>query len=197
MTTRAKELISLTVLVAVASWAFGEPAGEPPEMVDNSQYAAWASFAIGATATLSTVSVSPDGTQSVEMSTTETLTVLEDDYAEVATQMTMVIEGEEQTMPPTSYKIPAQVPVTAPQDSDEIEIEIEIERGTETIEVPAGTFECQFIKTTMTMTVGDEEMTSVTTIWTSSEVPGGQVKMVSVSQFQTMTRELLAYSDGS
>ncbi len=196
----------MAVLVAIASWAFGgeHPDGEhpsdgtsPPELIDNQQYAAWASFAVGASATLNMVSVSPDGTKSVDMSTTETLMALEDDYAEVSTQTTMVVEGEARTMPATSYKIPAQVPVTAPQDNAEIEIDIETEQGTETIEVPAGTFECQFIKTTMTMTVGDEEMTSVTTIWTSSQVPGGQVKMVSVSQVQTMTRELTAYSAGS
>jgi len=76
-----------------------------------------------------------------------------------------------------------------------------VEQGEETIEVPAGTFECQFTKTTVTVTVNGQEYTSVTTVWTNDEVPGGQVKMVSVSSSQmgeqTTTSELMEYgTDG-
>jgi len=205
MTFRMKTLMALAILAAMASLAVGTEAEAPaePEMVDNPEYANWASFEVGAMAKMKGVTLDADGNKVSEQITTMTLTSLDDEAAVVTTEMTIVAAGMEVETPATERRIPAQVPVAA-DDAEaeaqaEAQVEAEVEQGEETIEVAAGTFECHFTRTTITRTVEGEEFTSTTTMWTNDEVPGKLVKMefVSDGQMGKQTSELLEYSTGA
>ena len=198
MALHTKTLMGLAVLAALASLAVGGDAPAEPEMVDNPQYASWASFEVGAMVKMKSITLDADGAQLAEMTTTRTLTSLDDERAIVTMQTTISAAGTEMEQRPMEVEVLAQVPVAA-QDPN-VEVSPEVEQGAETIEVPAGTFECQFTKTTITVTVNGEEYTSVMMVWTNDQVPGGQVKMVSVSSSrmgkQTSTSELMEYGAG-
>jgi len=200
MTSCMRTLIGLTVLVAVfAGTLLAQDADAP--MVDNPQYANWSSFEVGAMAKMK-MTVESMGMQVAEMVITQTLTSLDANMAVVSMQTTMSINGTEMAQPATDIQIPAKVPVSAAEQPDEnVETDIQAEEGQQTVEVPAGKFDCKFVKTTMITTVDGQKQTNVSTVWTSDQVPGGQVKMISVSQGdmneQTTRSELIDYSTGS
>ena len=214
MAFRTKALMILAALVLITSWSVagdhpehpsngehpsgGEhPAAADGEMVDNPQYATWSSFQVGAMAKMSMVTTA-GGQQIVEMVTTQTLTSLDDTMAVVSMQTSMVAGGQTIEQPAIEVEVLAQVPASTQQPPGDVEPEIE--QGEETIDVPAGTFACQRTTVTVTMTVNDQEFTSVSTTWTSDQVPGGQVKMVAVTNSQmgeqTTASELLEHSAG-
>lgn len=216
MTLRAKTLMSLTLVVVIAPWAAAQSDEQP--MMDNPAYATWSSFEVGAMVKTKTVGDAL-GTQISEMVVTQTLTSLDEDRAVVTRQATLVMMGQAMEQPAVEMEIPARIPDQSGQDGDAVAVaDVEVEAGDETITVPAGTFDCHYAKTTMTMTVpagtfdcdyakttmtmtiDGQETTSVTTIWTSDQVPGGQVRMVVVTRggagAGTTTMELLAYSAG-
>ncbi len=196
MTLRAKTLMSLTLVVVIVSWAVAQ--SDEQAMMDNPAYATWSSFEVGAMVKTRTVGDAL-GTQVSEMDVTQTLTSLDEDRAVVTMQTTLVVMGRTMAQPAMEMEIPARIPDQGGQDGDAV-ADVEVEEGDETITVLAGTFDCHYVKTTMTMTIGGQEITSITTIWTSNQVPGGQVKMVVVTPGSggagTTTMELLAYSAG-
>ena len=198
MAFHTKTLMGLAALAALASLAVGGDAPAEPEMVDNPQYASWASFEVGAMVKMKSITLDADEAHLAEMTTTRTLTSLDAERAIVTMQTTITAAGMEMEQPAMEVEVLAQVPVVS-QDPN-VEVSPEVEQGEETIEVPAGTFECQFTKTTVTVTVNGQEYTSVMTVWTNDQVPGGQVKMVSVSSSQigeqTTTSELMEYGAG-
>jgi len=199
MAFHTKTLMGLAVLAALASLAVGGEAPAAPEMVDNPQYASWASFEVGAMVKMKSITLDADGAQLAETITTRTLTSLDDERAIVTMQTTIIAAGMEMEQAAMEVEILAQIPAVSLDPN--VEVSPEVEQGAETIEIPAGTFECQFTETTVTVTVNGQEYTSVTTVWTNDQVPGGQVKMVSVSSSQmgeqTTTSELMEYgTDG-
>lgn len=198
MTLRAKTLMSLTLVVVIAPWAAAQSDEQP--MMDSPAYATWSSFEVGAMVKTKTVGDAL-GTQISVMVVTQTLTSLDEDRAIVTMQATLAVMGEAMEQPAVEMEIPARIPDQSGQDGDAVAVaDVEVEAGDETITVPAGTFDCHYAKTTMTMTIDGQETTSVTTIWTSDQVPGGQVRMVVVTRggagAGTTTMELLAYSAG-
>ncbi len=203
MANHKMKLLGLVMLLVAASWALAgepEPAAEAEDMA-NPQYEAWASFAVGATASMKMVSYDADGEEQMVMASSQTLTALDADSATVTAVSTMVVAGQEIENAPMETVVPARVAVPADQPEETPDMEIETEEGEETIEVPAGTFECTFVKTTMVMTIGENVMTTITTMWSSDAVPGGMVKMTSstdsVMTKSTSVTELMEFTTGA
>jgi len=170
------------------------PAGEP--MVDNPEYLNWASFDVGASVKMKTVTEMAGTTNETVMTTT--MKEKTDDKIVLETVITMNVQGQEMEMPPTSREVPAELyqSETEPETPEGVEV-TELDTGTEEVTVEAGTFECNFVKTKTEM----EGMTTEATVWTSDEVPGMTVKMVShmeMAQGMTSdtTMELIEVSTG-
>ena len=129
---------------------------------------------------------------------TTTMKEKTDDKIVLETVITMNVQGQEMEMPPTSREVPAELyqSETEPETPEGVEV-TELDTGTEEVTVEAGTFECNFVKTKTEM----EGMTTEATVWTSDEVPGMTVKMVShmeMAQGMTSdtTMELIEVSTG-
>ncbi len=164
MKIKSLTCVILAVLVGVAF------AGET---VANPEFESWVSFDVGASVTMKTVTEMA-GTASESAMTTE-MTAKEDESLELTTTVKMTVQGQEMEFPSDPRTVNAEVPVVEPEDAPETEADVETEEGEETITVPAGEFECKMMKTTTTT----DEMTTVSTVWTCDDVPGGMVKMVS------------------
>ena len=151
----------------------------------NPEFINWDSFDVGASVKLKTVTDKAGTTNETVMTTT--MTEKTADQIKLSTVITMTVQGQEMELPASERTVEAFLP----EGQEEVETPegvtvTELDSGVEEITVEAGTFECQFVKTKTEM----EGMTTEVTVWTSDEVPGQTVKMVShMEMTQGMTSD--------
>ena len=177
---------ALVLVVGVlAGWAVAQDG----EMIDNPEYVQWSSFEVGASATL-TMTTGPAG-GGMEMTMTHTLKSLDADNAVVTTVVTMVVNDQKIEQPPQDRTVVARVAEHTPPEGQDAP---QIEESEESVTVPAGTFDCKKVTTTMTV----NGATMVTSVWSTDQVPGGVVKMVTTSNGQQVSSmELIETSAGA
>jgi len=161
-------------------------------MVENPEYVSWASFKPGAMAKVQMTVEAAGNTSEMLMITTLVAVTDEEAVVEMVTEVTA--QGQKMVSPAQERKIPAKV--AAPPDPEETP-DVEMEKGEEEITVAAGTFQCEWAKTTMVQ----DGSTIVTTVWISPDVPGRTVKMVARTEMEggfvtTTASELVEYKAG-
>ena len=186
------QLLLIAVIVAAAAVVSVGQDAEPGAMVENPEYVSWASFKPGAMAKMKMMVEAAGNTS--EMLMTTTLMAVADDEATVEMVTEVTAQGQKMVSPAQERKIPAKVPT--PPDPEETP-DVETEKGEEEITVAAGTFQCEWAKTTMKQ----DGSTIVTTVWISPDVPGRTVKMVARTEMEggfvtTTESELVEFGAG-
>jgi hypothetical protein len=163
---------------ALVALAMVAPAALADEMVDNPQYKSWAGCKVGAMVKMVTTSeVDAGGMKMTTKSTmTSTLKELTPEKAVVETVTEMDMGGTKTAMPATKQEIPARVKASAAQPATMEGAKVTKKgEGDEEIAVGGKKYKCHWVETE---TVSDQ-MASTSKVWTSPEIPGGTVKMVS------------------
>jgi len=142
---------------------------------DNPAYTQWAKFKPG---TSTTITMSSDaGGQTSKTETKSTLAEVTADKVVVEVAMSMEAAGQKMDMPAQKMDIPkkmdAQPAATPDAKPDPNTPKADTKTSDESCTVPAGTFKCKCVQSTMD--VGGNK--TVSKVWTSDEVPGGMVKM--------------------
>ena len=188
-------LIALAVLVGCKGKASLPVVVEDADAksVENPEYKSWASFKPGAMAKVRMTIGAAGGVSEMHQATT--LVEMSDDAAIVETVTEIMAEGQKMVAPAQNRTVPARV--AAPPAPEETNADVETEKGEEEITVAAGTFQCEWAKTTMVQA----GVTIVTTVWISPDVPGRLVKMVARSEMEgdvvsTTASELVEFSTG-
>ena len=189
-------LTGLALLVALASSAMGQGAGSAPKaMVANSQYDEWAPFHLGASATTTMVDKSAAGAVISDAVQTQTITALTADSLTLGTQVQYAGQA-----PSAIIDVVAPAMVPDPSLSGRKQMKKVVTPGTQSITVPAGTFQCTLTTTSGTVTVNGQKFSTVHKVWGSDKVPGGGVKIVRESSRPTgdsvMTYELISFVIG-
>ena len=143
---------------------------------------AWSSFAPGASVTYRVVT--ERGEASTEMIQTRTCKSVAADGVLVEVTTEVRTEGQTLTLPVEDLDVSSAPP----------ELDASAQAGTETLEVEAGTVECQWAETTSAV----DGVTIIVKQWVNSAVPGGLVKKTlrkeSAGETTTITTELIDYS---
>jgi hypothetical protein len=152
----------------------------PQKMMPNPEYAKWASFPAGSTATLTQATFDASGVKVGNGVSAWTLKAVSADSVTVSdTNTTSPGTPDEFTCSSGDTVIPAMIPVgsvTTPATT-----QIVVAAATERVDVPAGKFDCRLTTTTTTVPMaGGQVCTIITKEWTSDKVPGALVKSTSL-----------------
>ncbi|GAG33381.1 unnamed protein product, partial [marine sediment metagenome] len=191
MTEHGRKLLGLTalaglaILVAFASPTIGQQAGAgttpaPQPMVANSQYDNWAPFHLGASSTLTMIDTDAAGAVISDSVQTQTVTALTAESLTLATQATMHVNGQDFPSAIHDVVVPAMVPA-AGQPQAGVQTTTVVTPGTQSITVPAGTFQCTLTTTSSTVTANGQTFSTIYKVWSSDTVPGSVVQIVSES----------------
>ncbi|MFH0962389.1 MAG: hypothetical protein V2A58_00085 [Planctomycetota bacterium] len=141
------------------------------EQIDNPMYQNWARFKPG------TFIIQQTTTKTEEMNpeTRMTYTLKEVTPERVVLEMVMavVVEGNEMKMPPQTIVHPAKIDKPEPEGGEVVK-PVLLGQGSEEIAVKGNKIKTTWVKSQ----IKQEGETSIVTIWTSEEIPGSMVKMV-------------------
>jgi hypothetical protein len=172
----------------------------PQKMVPNPEYAKWASFPAGATATYAHTTLDGAGVQVGNAVGVWTLDAVSADAATVSEAFTTSPgTPDEYTCTTAGTAIPAMVPAGSATGNPTATTNVVVASATEKIVVQAGTFTCRLTTTTTTVSMpGGRVGTIVSKEWTSDTVPGALVKSSSLvdvgSGKITTAMELIAFN---
>lgn len=145
------------------------------DMVDNPAYGIWSKFKVGAE--LKYKQVSEVANMKTESEITYKLVEVTPEKVVVEMGGAAVVAGNRMEMPATRMEYTARVENTKvdPKLVEMAKVATpESKTGEEQITVPAGTFKCRIVDSKM-----NQQGTEVSAkIWTSTEIPGSLVKMV-------------------
>jgi hypothetical protein len=152
----------------------------PQKMEPNPEYAKWASFPAGASATLAQATFDSSGVKVGNSVIVWTLSAVSADSVTVSdTNTTSPGTPDEFTCSSGDTDIPAMVPVGS--NTPLATTVTVVAAATEIIDVPAGKFDCRLTTTTTTVPMaGGQVCTIVTKEWESDKVPGALVKSTSL-----------------
>ena len=141
---------------------------------DNPEFKAWSAYKVGTTVKRHQ-SVSTAGTKQ-EMEMTTKLVELAADKAVVEDSVAMNVNGQVMNLPGNKRTIPAKLsgPAVVPPAVPNAP-KVDAKEGEETVEAGGKSYKCKTVETAMK---GPQGETS-SKIWTSTDVPGGLVKMTS------------------
>ena len=153
----------------------------PQKMVSNPEYAKWAAFPAGASATLAQATFDGSGVKVGNAVSVWTLKAVSAESVTVSdANTTSPGTPDEFTCSSGDMVIPAMVPVGSGSGIAAVTTQTVVAAATETIDVPAGRFDCRLTTTTTTVPMaGGQVCTIVTQEWTSDKVPGALVKSTS------------------
>ena len=187
----------------ISFWGAGHTLGQvpvPQVMEPNPEYAKWSSFSAGTTATFSQATLDGSGVKvgnavivwTLNAVSAESVTISDDHTTQPGTP-------DEFTCSSGDVVIPAMIPVGSGTAGAGGRMETVVVGAVETIDVPAGTFQCSLTTTTVTVPMpGGQVCTIVTKEWTSDKVPGAMVKTTSTVDAGTgsisTAMELTAFS---
>ncbi len=210
MTERRHTLVALmaitglVMVVALALPTMGQstppvaPAA-PVVMVANQQYDSWAPFGVDASSTLTMINRDASGTVLSDAVQTQTVSTLSDEALTLATQATYHVGGQDYPSDVMNVDVPAMVPEAGPPPAG-TQMNTVVSPNTQSITVPAGTFDCTLRTTTAIVTVNNQTFTTVARFWTNPDVPGSLVQMISEMSAPTgdtvMTYELTDFTIG-
>ena len=147
---------------------------------DNPMYTQWAKFKPGTSTTIVTSSEAAGQTSKTETKTT--LSEVTPDKVVIETAMSMEAGGQKMDMPaqkteiPKKMETPPATPNATPAAQPDMPKPVS-KTSDASVTVPAGTFKGKLTESTMEM-AGSKTTSKV---WTSDDVPGGMVKMESVT----------------
>ena len=142
------------------------------EMIDNPAYQNWAQFKPGSFVTLKSVTKVGETTSEVKM--TQTLKEVTPEKAAVEMVMTMTAAGQEMKMPAQTTEYPAKIEKAEGEAAEKAE-PVKVDEGSEELTVNDKKIKTAWVKTEFTQ----EGTTTVSTVWTSDDIPGNVIKMVS------------------
>ncbi|MEZ6183973.1 MAG: hypothetical protein R3F62_03065 [Planctomycetota bacterium] len=139
--------------------------------VDNPEFQSWSKFGVGSMVEYKVQSEAA-GTKT-ESTMTVTLVEKTDDKVVLETKTTMVVAGNEMTMPAQKRDVPAKLKEQEGQAGEN-----EAQEGKDEVEAAGKTLSC---KTTQSVTESNG-MKTTSKVWTCDDVPGGMVKMESKTE---------------
>jgi hypothetical protein len=164
---------TLSFVSAFALVIGGATVGARAEQIDSPRYQAWSKFKVGSSHTLSG-EMNAGGMQ-IQSEMTQKLVEVADDHVAIETTNTTNVMGRDHTTPPRREIIPAKEDI---KDAKEI--------GTEDVQAMGKTFTCKVWEVTDMPAApagrpgakpDDQQRHSSAKIWSSTDVPGGLVKM--------------------
>jgi len=176
MGTRTALLLLVGALVCTSASA--------AEMIDNPAYEAWAQYEPGSF--VSHKGVTQTQGMNIVASTTNTLKEVTAEKVVIEIKTSVSMGGQQ--MPPSTQNmdIPAKV-----EEPDETAKPKEIEKGTEELEVKGKKIKTEWVKVEMTQ----QGVTMTATTWSSDEVPGKLVKMVSETTTPMVSKTEMTVED--
>jgi len=168
----------VAALAGCALLALAAPAVRAAD-VENPEYKNWSAYKPGTTVKLHMV-IDAAGNKT-EMDQTTKLVEVTKDKAVIEDTRVMNVAGQTLNMPAQKRDVPAKVadagaPATKPDAKDP---KAEAKTTEETIEAGGKKYKCKVIETATDMPGGQGKANAK--IWTSTEVPGGVVKMVTTT----------------
>jgi hypothetical protein len=152
-------------LVAAAAALFALAATPAGQQIDDPRYAAWASFKVGSTSTLS--GNAKAGPIDLEINTKSTLIAVTTDHVTLKTISSTVLNGQQRPTETIEETVPAK-----------IESEDQKDDGQGIIQAAGRTFKCEIFEgATDAPEPGAPKSGGIAKAWISKEVPGGIVKL--------------------
>ncbi len=171
-------LFQFCVCMALVSGLYVLPtqADEKPKKVDNPTYKHWAQFKPGAYATMKATTTA----MGIKSEMTMTTTLKKVTAEKVVIEITAVTKsmGQEMKLPPQAQDIPAKIEEVKAKELQNPKGKVK--EGTETLTVCGKKIETKWVEIKAT----EKELTIISKIWTSDEVPGQVVKMSSKTEGQ-------------
>ena len=159
-------------LAAVAVCGFLGTMACGAEQIDNPIYQNWAQFKPGSFATLK--SATKMGDMSVESKITQTLKQVTDEKVIIEMEMVTLAAGQEMKMPARAMEHLAKIEKVEEEPAEAVE-PVKLDEGAEELTVNDMKIKTKWVKTEFTQ----DDTTIVSTVWTSDDIPGQAVKMVS------------------
>ncbi len=172
-------------LVLLAAWGFCAGAVAVAEEIDNPAYQEWVQYKPGSFVTHKSVMRMQEMTTETTITNTLKEVTLDRVVLEVVTVMTTA--GQEMEMPPQTIAFPAMIEKPEEEAAEAPKL-TEIERGKEELTINDVKIETEWVKTEFTQ----DEVTTISTVWTSDKVPNRVVKMeTEVGGPMPMTMEMI------
>jgi hypothetical protein len=176
-------MTKLIKLAAVAALVLSVAAANAADKIDNPLYKSWAKYKPDTSVTTKT-SIEA-GPTTIETITTTKLLEVKDDKVVVEVSVTSKIMGMETKQPATKQDIPKQVDVGSVPPGlgadKTAKVDGQSDTGKKKVKVGGTEYECQWVKVKNGDTEGET--------FTSEDVPGMVVKMVSKAKTGGMTLE--------
>ena|GEM_PF-1065174 len=203
MNNLAKIVLFVLVLAGIPALA-----GKTEEKIDNPLYKHWAQFKPGSYATLKVVTMgttsdthhtqTPKDPQHREggatfiptsdMRLTQTLKEVTAEKVVIELKTVITAGGQKMEQPPTLQDIPAKITkteVVEQEPTDKVKQgEPEIKEGEEEIKAAGKTLKAKWVQTE----IKQDEMVIKTKVWTSEDVPGQTVRMISSTEGQVASK---------
>lgn len=166
----------VAALAACALLALAAPAVRAAD-VENPEYKNWSAYKAGTTVKLHMV-IDAAGAKT-EMDQTTKLVELTKDKAVIEDTRVMNVAGQTINMPAQKREVPVKVADAGAAKPDAKDPKAEAKTTEETVEAGGKKYKCKVVETTTDMPGGQGKANAK--IWTSTEVPGAVVKMVTTT----------------
>ncbi|MDJ0973952.1 MAG: hypothetical protein QNJ98_05795 [Planctomycetota bacterium] len=174
------------MMTAALLLAITPAATEAGEKIENPEYASWKAFKAGTKITMRTTTTA--ATVSTKLETTTTLKSKGKDKLVLSTQTVTFVDipgqGEKRIESPAQDReVPAQLEMPNMPEGVPGTPKPEVKEGEETLKILGKSYKCKWIETKIKL----GETTTTSKVWSSTEVPGGMVKMTSSTKGQIAT----------